>query len=130
MKNKTLAVIFIVLMALAASVPFWLEAIQQSENNDFLYTAIIFWLTGIACVCSGVSLITELKKIDDKVWLLPLIIIPIGGFFLSRSFGGASVKIESKLAGIFSEPIMWILIATLIGHLVLFFYKQNKQQMN
>lgn len=85
MKNRTLAVILIILMALASSVPYWLDAIYQSENNGFLYTAVIFWLTAIACVCSTVFLFIGVKKVSDKVWLLLFLAVTIGGFFLART---------------------------------------------
>lgn len=130
MKNKTLTIILIVLMALAASVPYWKDAFYQSENNDFPYTAIIFWSALIAFVCSGAFLLIRVKRISDKVWMLLLAVIPLSGIFLSRNFGGASGKIENKLVGIFSEPVMWLLIATLVGHLVLSAYNRNKPRMN
>lgn len=130
MKNKTLMVIIIILMALASSLPFWLDAISTSENNNFLYNAVFFGLTGIAYICSYGFLIVEVKKINDKIWLPLLIITTAGGFILATRFTGAFARTENKIIGIFAEPIIWLLIATLIGHLVLFFYKRNKQQLN
>lgn len=130
MKNKTLMVTIILLMALASSLPFWLDAISTSENYDSLYNAVFYGLTAIAFICSAGFLITEVKKINDKVWLLLLIIIPISSVFFGNIFGGAFVRMENRVAGILSEPIIWFLIATLIGHLILFFYRRNKQQMN
>lgn len=117
-------------MALISSVPYWIDAIYNSNDNSFLYTALLFWIILAAFICSAVFLIIEVKKINEKLWLMLLITIPISVVFLSRNFDSGSARIENKLAGIFSEPIMWLLIATLIGHLVVFIYKRNKPQIN
>ncbi len=131
MKNKRLVVtiLIIILMALLSSVPFWLDAIHTSEDNNALYGAIFYGLSGIAFLCSFAYLAFELKKINNKTWML-LVILPISTILLSRISGGAFIRAENKVIGTFGEPIMWLLIATLIGHLVLFIYKRNKPQMN
>ncbi len=126
MKNKTLMITIMILMALASSVPFWLDAISTSENNNLLYSAVFFGLTGIAYICSYGFLIAEVKKINDKIWLPLLIITTTGGYILAAKFTGAFARTEYKITAIFAEPIMWMLIATLIGHLFLFYYKRNK----
>lgn len=122
-------VIVIILMAIIPSLPFWIDANSSSENNNFLYTAIFFWITGIAYLFSFGFLVAEAQKINDKAWIPLTIIMVACGYILNRNFGGVSARIENKVTGIFSEPIMWLLIASLIGHLFLFIYKRNKPQM-
>lgn len=130
-KNKRLMVtiLIIILMALASSVPFWLDAIHTSKDNNALYGAIFYGLTGIAFLCSFAYLAFELKKINNKSWML-LIFLPMSIYWLSKISGGGFIESKNKMLGAFGEPIMWLLIATLIGHLVLFIYKRNKPQMN
>lgn len=130
MKNKTLTIIVILMMALLTSLPYWLDAVYNDDNGGFLYTAIFFWAVLAAFICSAVFLIIKVKKISEKVWLMLLITLPLIGVFVSRNFDSGTFRIENKLAGIFSEPIMWMLIATLIGHFILFIYKRNKPQIS
>lgn len=131
MKNKRLMVtiLIIILMALVSSVPFWLDAIHTSNDNNALYGAIFYGLTGIAFLCSFAYLALELNKINNKTWML-LLLLPMSLYWLGKISGGGFMGAKNKMFGAFSEPIMWMLIATLIGHLVLFIYKRNKPQMN
>ncbi len=116
-------------MALLSSVPFWLDAIHTSKGNNVLYSAIFYGLTGIAFVCSFGFLAFKLKKRNEKTWLL-LLIIPMGGILLGRISSNGFMEAQNKVIGAFSDAMMWMLIATLIGHLVLFIYKRNKPQIN
>jgi hypothetical protein len=130
MKNKTLMITIMILMSLLSGLPYWLDVIYGSETNNFLYNRFYFFLTGIAFLFSFYFLISEVEKINKEFWLMLLIIIPISVIVLTIKFGGAFPETENKLLRILSEPIAWVLIATLIGNLVLFFYKRNKPQMN
>lgn len=132
MNSKTLKIIlsFIILVLLIINLSYWADAVYNTDNNDFLYNVVFFWLTGIAFLCSFYFLVVDVKKINNKASMTLIVIILVGGFILNKNFGGTSTKIENKVIGIFSEPIMWLLIATLIGHLVLFIYKRNKPQSN
>jgi hypothetical protein len=132
MNSKTIKIILgcVVLILLIINLSYWVEAINGADNSDFLRKSILFWATGITFLCSFYFLVTEAKKLNNKVFKFLVVAIIAGGLILNRYFGGASVEIESKLIGVFSEPIMWLLIATLIGHFVLFIYKRNNPQMN
>lgn len=128
MKNKLLIITFFAIVVLVNALLFLSAGGNREGGNDFLYKTLFFWLTGAAFLFSCAFLFSGIRKINDKI-LLPFVIIiaATAGVFLNFKYGGS---FSENWLGLFREPLLWMLIATLIGHLVLLFYKRNKQQMN
>ncbi len=107
-----------------------LYVVSSTKQGEFPYSMALFILVGIATLSSFTWLAVRIKKLDSKFGLPILVIILVSVYFLNKWFGGASVGIENMWIGVFYEPLMWLLIITLIGHLILSVYNRNNRQIN
>jgi uncharacterized membrane protein YeaQ/YmgE (transglycosylase-associated protein family) len=83
-------------------------------------------LVGLAYIFSFLLLINELKS-ENNVWRGLVIFAGISFFFFNSKYGGASSVFYNGILSLFREPITWMLIGTLFGHLALLIYKRSKQ---
>lgn len=127
--NKLLIIAFFGIASFIINLSFLSLGNNGVGNNDFLYGSLLFGLIGMAFLYSWYFLFLKMRKINNKIVKPLVIILVILGTILNFKYGGTSVRIENIWIGIFSEPIMWLLIASLIGHLILFIYKRNNPQI-
>jgi hypothetical protein len=124
-----LIIIFFAILILVNALLFLSVGIDKKGYDNILPKTLFFWLTGVALLFSCYFLFSKIREINNKI-VPPLVtFIVISEVILNFKYGGAFIKAGDFLS-LFSEPIMWLLIATLIGHLILFIYKRNKPQMN
>lgn len=127
--NKVLMSIFVVLLLLAVNLPFWLDVSDYQGNNNFVYRMLFSLFLGGFWILVFSYFINELKKANDKIWK-PLVLLVLAiGYFLHYSFGLFSVS-ENGALSLFRQPIMWLLIGTTIGYLIVFTYNQKKPKSN
>ncbi len=129
MKNKLLIIAIIAILLFVNTLIYRSVGIGSENGDEFLYKILVFWLGGVAFLYSCYFLFSEIRKLNSKI-LKPLVLIMlVSGVALQLKYGGAFASADNWL-NLFREPIVWMLNATLISHLVLFIYKRNNQQLN
>lgn len=127
--NKILLSVFTVLLFAAINLPYWLDVSDYQGNYNFTYKMIFFSLIGFLWILALYYFISELKKINGKIWKPVLIAFLAIGFLINYRYGGLFFISGDKIPSFIGQPIMWMLIATLVGNVVLFIYKRNKPQI-
>ncbi len=128
--HKVLMSVFTVLLFVTVSLPFWLDVSDYEGNNNFVYRMLFFWLLAGFWILVFSYFVTELKKVSDKIWRPIGVLVLAVGLFLHYNYGGLFPVSEDETLSLFKLPIMWLLIGTTIGYLVLYVYNRNRSQSN
>ncbi len=128
MKNKI--VLLIVFSVLLLSNGLWFIDSIPSKENSFWLDFFSFCFIGIAFIFTFYFFNNELKKISDKIWKPLAILTIICGSLLINGYGSRTSVSEDGVLGLFKHPVTWMLMASAVGYLVLFFYNRNKPQSN
>ncbi len=129
MKNKIVLLIVFSILLLSNGLSF-IDSAQPSGEDPVWLDFFVFWLTGVAFMFMFYFFIDYLKRTNDKVWKpLGFLMIMIG-FFLHLNYSDRFSVSEDGVVSLFKQPIMWMLIASVIGYLAVFIYRRNKQQIN
>jgi len=128
MNKKVLMSMFFVLIFAAVGLPFWLDVPDYEGKDSFIYQMFLFCLLGGFWILAFSYFVTELKKINDKVWKPIVVLVLAIGFVLNNKYGGLLSVSGDGVSSLFSQPIIWLLAGTIIGYLVLLIYNRSKHQ--
>jgi hypothetical protein len=90
---------------------------------------VTFLLGGILLI-AGKSFFDQLKLVSLRAWRACLFAYFLFILLVIPKIGDALIVEKEGWLSLYKHPFVWLILATLVGHLVLLLYRRNKPQMN
>lgn len=87
-------------------------------------------LIGLLYIYSFSTLIDFTDEVRENSWRLLGVFSMLISTLLNYKYGGIYSITKDGLFSLFKEPIVWMLLTTLIAHLILLIYRKSKSQLN
>lgn len=92
----------------------------------FGLTCFLLAVTGIA----GANLMNKLKEISLIGWRLFIVFFTLFAAFLLPRIGNPLVVADEGWWSLYKHPLVWVLIAFLIGNFIIYLLKTRKNQLS
>lgn len=129
-KNIRLWTLVCLVIWILASVAFVGVTLTAGGSLDFRFLIkVVFWGYGLNCFLlllvgtAGLYFMDELKSITTTGWRLFIISLAAFSALVLPRIGNPLVVVNEGWLSLYKHPLIWILIALLVGNLILYFFK-------